>query len=206
MLLDIGGGTADIAIFNEGSIWHTEVVSLGGENITRDISVGLRTPMAEAEKIKTKYGAAIASMVSEDEIIEIPNVGGLKSRTLSRHILCEIIEPRVTEIFELVKGVIKKTGYDELIAGGVVLTGGTANMQGIAELGEKILEKPVRIGVPKNVGGLVDVINNPMYSAGVGLVFYGTKNMEKGRTVRFSGGDLFRNITNRMKEWFGEIF
>ncbi len=213
VLVDIGGGTTDMALFVEGAIWQTEVLAIGGGNVTRDISVGLRTPINEAEQIKLRYGCALTDLVKPDEMIEVPTVGGRKSKSLPRPVLVEIIQPRMEEIFLLLSREIKKTGYEDLVAGGVVLTGGAAAMEGVQELAERILDLPVRIGSPKGISGLVDVVNSPVFSTGVGLVFYGAKNVvaegpaRGGRgNIISGGGDLFRGITNRMKDWFGEFF
>ncbi|HOP39418.1 MAG TPA: cell division protein FtsA [Geobacteraceae bacterium] len=206
-LVDIGGGTTDIAIFVDGAIKHTSVLSLGGNHLTNDIAVGLRTPMAEAEKIKQKYGCCYTSMVGKDETIEVPSVGGRKPRILSRQLLSEILEPRMEEIFTLVNREIVKSGFDDQIASGVVLTGGTSILEGMPELAEQIFNLPVRRGVPDNIGGLVDVVNSPVYATGVGLVVYGSKNqgIREFPTVQ-NDDSAFRRIARRMKEWFGEFF
>src|SRR5512136_196649 len=177
-LVDIGGGTTDIAIFVDGAIKHTSVLSLGGNHLTNDIAVGLRTPMAEAEKIKQKYGCCLASIVGKDETIEVPSVGGRKPRVLSRQLLAEILEPRVEEIFTLVNREIVKSGFEDLIASGVVITGGTTILEGMAELAEQVFNLPVRRGLPQNIGGLTDVVNSPVYATGVGLVIYGSRHIE----------------------------
>jgi cell division protein FtsA len=206
-LVDIGGGTTDIAIFVDGAIKHTSVLSLGGNHLTNDIAVGLRTPMAEAEKIKQKYGCCYTSMVGKDETIEVPSVGGRKPRVLSRQLLAEILEPRMEEIFTLVNREIVKSGFDDQIASGVVLTGGTSILEGMPELAEQIFNLPVRRGVPQEIGGLVDVVNSPVYATGVGLVVYGSKNqgIREFPTVQ-NDDNVFRRVTRRMKEWFGEFF
>jgi cell division protein FtsA len=206
-LVDIGGGTTDIAIFVDGAIKHTSVLSLGGNHLTNDIAVGLRTPMAEAEKIKQKYGCCMASMVGKDETIEVPSVGGRKPRVLSRQLLAEILEPRVEEIFTLVNREIVKSGYEDVIASGVVITGGTTILEGMPELAEQVFNLPVRRGVPANIGGLTDVVHSPAYATGVGLVVYGSKNVgvREFSTLQ-SDENLFRKVTRRMKEWFGEFF
>ncbi len=162
-LIDIGGGTTDIAIFVDGAIKHTAVLSLGGNHLTNDIAVGLRTPMAEAEKIKQQYGCCLTSMVGKDETIEVPSVGGREPRVLSRQLLAEILEPRVEEIFTLVNREIVKSGFEDLIASGVVITGGTSILPGMPELAEQIFNLPVRRGVPQDIGGLTDVVNSPIY-------------------------------------------
>jgi cell division protein FtsA len=204
-LIDIGGGTTDIAIYVDGAIKHTSVLSLGGNHLTNDIAVGLRTPMAEAEKIKQAYGCCLTSMVGKNETIEVPSVGGREPRVLSRQLLAEILEPRVEEIFTLVNREIVKSGYEDLIASGIVLTGGTSILAGMPELAEQIFNLPVRRGSPRDIGGLIDVVNSPVYATGVGLVKYGSRNIE---VKNFSRGqkDTFGSITKRMKEWFGEFF
>jgi cell division protein FtsA len=205
-IADVGGGTTDIAIFLDGSIRHTVVLALGGNHFTNDIAIGLRTPSCEAEKIKKKYGCALTSLVMDDETIEVPSMGGRPPRVLSRQVLSEIIQPRAEEIFELVNREIRKTGYEDMIASGVVLTGGTAIMEGIPEAAEDILELPVRRGKPINIGGLVDIVNSPMYATGVGLVLYGAKEERSGRSRKFTDENLFGRILNRMKEWMGGLF
>jgi len=204
-LIDIGGGTTDIAIFVDGAIKHTAVLSLGGNHLTNDIAVGLRTPMAEAEKIKQQYGCSLTSMVGKDETIEVPSVGGREARVLSRQLLAEILEPRVEEIFTLVNREIVKSGFEDVIASGVVITGGTSILPGMPELAEQIFNLPVRRGVPRDIGGLTDVVNSPIYATGVGLVKYGSRNMQ---TRNFSVGEanIFDKVVRRMKEWFGEFF
>lgn len=206
-LVDIGGGTTDIAIFVDGAIKHTAVLSLGGNHLTNDIAVGLRTPMAEAEKIKQKYGCCMSAIVGKEETIEVPSVGGRKPRVLSRQLLAEILEPRVEEIFTLVNREIVKSGYEDLIASGVVLTGGTTILEGMPELAEQVFNLPVRRGLPQNIGGLVDVVHSPAYATGVGLVVYGSKNVGASEfpTIQ-SDENIFNRVTRRMKEWFGEFF
>jgi cell division protein FtsA len=203
-LVDIGGGTTDLVIFSEGSIKYTSVLSLAGNHITSDISMGLRTPNEEAEKLKKKYGCAMASMVNKDETIEVPSVGGRKNRILSRQTLAEIIEARTEEILSLVHGEIVRSGYQNMLAGGVVLTGGTALLDGIAELGEQIFNLPSRRGAPAGVGGLTDLVNSPIYATGVGLVLYGAKNDQSGKFPADDTG-LIDKVARRMKHWFGEF-
>ncbi|BCR03967.1 cell division protein FtsA [Desulfuromonas versatilis] len=204
-IIDIGGGTTDIAIFVDGAIKHTSVLSLGGNHLTNDIAVGLRTPMAEAEKIKQRYGCCLTAMVGKDETIEVPSVGGREPRILSRQLLAEILEPRVEEIFTLANREIIKSGLEDVIASGVVITGGTCILPGMPELAEQIFNLPVRRGVPRDIGGLTDVVNSPIYATGVGLVKYGTKNLQ---TSNFKIGqeNVFDKVIRRMKEWFGEFF
>lgn len=206
-LVDIGGGTTDIAIFVDGAIKHTSVLALGGNHLTNDIAVGLRTPMAEAEKIKQKYGCCMASLVGKEETIEVPSVGGRKPRVLSRQLLAEILEPRVEEIFTLVNREIMKSGFEDLIASGVVITGGTTILEGMPELAEQVFNLPVRRGMPQQIGGLVDVVNSPVYATGVGLVVYGSKNVGiREFPTAQTDENLFRRVSRRMKEWFGEFF
>jgi cell division protein FtsA len=204
-ILDIGGGTTDIAIFVDNSIRHSAVLSLGGNHLTNDIAVGLRTPMNEAERIKREHGCALGSMVDKNDTIEVPSVGGRTPRTLSRQLLTEILEPRVEEIFTLADQEIRRSGYGDLIVSGVVLTGGTCILPGMAELGEQIFNMPVRIGSPREIGGLTDVVNSPAFSTGVGLVKYGCKNLQ---VKNFSIGqeNIFSKVVRRMKEWFGDFF
>lgn len=204
-LLDIGGGTTDIAIYSGGSIVHTAVLTIGGNYLTNDLAVGLRTPTHEAEKIKQKYGCCMAGMINKDETIEVPSVGGRTARVLSRQILAEILEPRMEEVFSLVRQEIVKSGYEDMMAAGIVLTGGTSMLEGSAELAEQIFNLPVRKGIPKRIGGLVDVVKNPMYSTGVGLVMAGAKSsVEKG--FRRRERNVYDKVVDRMKGWFGEVF
>ena len=204
-IIDIGGGTTDLIIFANGSIKHTAVVSLAGSHITSDISMGLRTPLEEAEKIKIRYGCCLASMVRKDETIEVPSVGGRKPRVLSRQTLAEIIEPRVEEILTLVQDEVARTGFGNLIASGMILTGGSTILEGMPELAEQIFNLPVRRGTPIGIGGLVDMVNSPMYATGVGLVLYGSRNKEQAR-FKVGEGNIFSKVTHRMKEWIGEFF
>jgi len=204
-IVDIGGGTTDLAIFVDGAIKHTSVLSLGGNHLTNDIAVGLRTPMAEAERIKRTYGSCLTSDIGADETIEVPSVGGREPRVLSRQLLAEILEPRVEEMFTLVNREIVRSGYEDLIASGVVITGGTSILPGMPELAEQIFNLPVRRGSPQGVGGLLDVVNSPIYATGVGLVIYGSQNQQ---CENFSIGEekVFDRVMRRMKEWFGEFF
>ncbi|MCX5843673.1 MAG: cell division protein FtsA, partial [Deltaproteobacteria bacterium] len=185
VLLDIGGGTTDIAVFSDGSIKHTAVIPVGGNFITSDIATGLRTPLTEAEKIKIKYGCAFSSMIPKNEIIEVPSVGGREPREVTRQILGRIIEPRAEEILNMSYKEVIKSGYEDILAAGVVLTGGTSIMVGITELAEHVFNMPVRRGCPAGIGGLTDVVNSPMYATGVGLVIYGSKNVSKDALKSF---------------------
>ena len=204
-IIDIGGGTTDVAVFVEGSIKHTAVLSVAGNYLTNDIAVGLRTPMNEAEKIKIKYGCAYTPLISPDDSIEVPSVGGRTPRKVSRQILGEIIEPRVEEIFRLAHREIIKSGYEDLLAAGIVLTGGTTIMEGITELGEQVFNMPIRRGYPIGIGGLTDVVNSPLYATGVGLVVYGSRNRSE-RVFKKSEGNIFGKVARGVKRWFVEFF
>ena len=204
-IIDMGGGTTDLVIFSNGSIKHTAVFSVAGSHVTNDIAMGLRTPVEEAEKIKRRYGCSLVSMVRKDETIEVPSVGGRKPRVLSRQTLAEIIEPRVEEILTFVYDEVVRAGYGKLIASGVVLTGGSAILDGMPDLAEQIFNLPVRRGTPVGIGGLVDLVNSPMYATGVGLVLYGSKNKTQSR-FKIGEGNIFSKVTHRMKEWIGEFF
>ncbi len=204
-VVDIGGGTTDIAIYANGSLVHTAVLSIGGNHLTNDIAVGLRTPMAEAERIKQRYGCAMTSKVSPEETIEVPSVGGRPPRVLVRQVLSEIIEPRVEEIFAYVGREIKNAGCEDLIASGVVITGGTTILENMPEIAEEVLGLPVRRGIPRGIGGLVDVVRDPKYATGVGLVQYGAKHADVNLfRVREEG--VYRKVALRMKRWFAEMF
>lgn len=206
-LVDIGGGTTDIAIFADGAIKYTSVISLGGNHLTNDIAVGLRTPMAEAEKIKRNHGCCLAALVGKDEKIEVPSVGGRKPRELSRNVLCEILGPRVEELFTLVNREVVKSGLEDAIASGVVITGGSSILEGMPELAEQIFNLPVRRGLPQKIGGLVDVVNSPAYSTGVGLIIYGSRNIGPREFPTTKSEDsVFSTTTRRMKSWFREFF
>ncbi len=205
ILIDIGGGTTDIAIFSNGNIKHTSVLSLGGDHVTSDIAVGLRTPTTEAEKIKKKYGCAFPELVNRDETIEVPSVGGRAPRVLPRRQLSNIIEPRMEEIFSLVKRELIKSNCDGLMASGVVITGGSALLEGLPELGESIFNLPVRVGYPVGIEGVSDVVNNPMYSTGVGLLLYGSNGRNTNKFKR-KDGNILGKVSNKFKKWFEEAF
>ena len=204
VLIDIGGGTSDIAIYTNGSLVHTSVLTIGGNHLTNDLAVGLRTPSHEAERIKQKYACAMSALVGQEETIEVPSVGGRAPRVLSRKILAEIIEPRMEELFALVKQEVAKAGYEDMTAAGYVLTGGTSVMEGIPELAEQIFNLPVRRGIPERIGGLVDVVSSPMYATGVGLVHIGTSSDQQRFRVRDK--NVYSKVRGRMKEWLGELF
>ena len=204
-LVDIGGGTTDIAIFHQGSIKHTSVISLAGDHITGDIAIGLRTPIEEGEKIKKKHGCALTSLVGKDEKVEVPAVGERGAKVISKYMLTEIIEPRVEEILSLAQRQIINSGYETLIASGIVLSGGSALLAGVVDLAEQIFSLPVRKGSPRDVGGLTDIVTNPIYTTAVGLVLYG----KRGRISEgFTPGEenTFDKVTRRMKGWFKEFF
>ncbi|MFA4874300.1 MAG: cell division protein FtsA [bacterium] len=205
VLLDMGGGTTDIAIFSQGSIVHTAVLTIGGNHLTNDVAVGLRTPAHEAEKIKQKYGCCTAGMVHKDETIEVPSVGGRSPRVLSRQILAEILEPRMEEIFTLSQQELVRAGFEDMAAAGLVLTGGTTLLEGAVELAEQVFNLPVRRGLPKRIGGLVDVVRNPMYSTGVGLTMLGSASRAEQR-FKIRDRNIYAKVKGRMKELLGEIF
>ncbi|MYL84515.1 cell division protein FtsA [Desulfovibrio aerotolerans] len=204
-LVDLGGGTTDLAIFANDSIKHTAVLALGGTNLTNDIAFGLRTPMASAEKIKIKYGCALAEMVPKDDVIEVMSVGGREPRRLSRQVLAEICEPRVEEMLALVDQELIRSGMKNQIGAGVVLTGGTALIEGIQELGEQIFNLPTRIGYPDKVGGLKDVVNSPMYATAVGLLMYGAEKEGVEQRFRIRDENVFNRILGRMRKWFVDV-
>ncbi|OGQ06352.1 MAG: cell division protein FtsA [Deltaproteobacteria bacterium RIFCSPLOWO2_12_FULL_44_12] len=205
-LVDLGGGTTDIAIFSRGALIHTAVLSLGGNHVTNDVAVGLRTPAHEAERIKQKYGCALTSLVSKDETIEVPSVGGRNPRIVSRQILAEIIEPRLEEIFSLVRQEIVRAGCEDLVAAGIVVAGGTAILDGAPELAEQVFHLPVRRGFPQNVGGLVDVVKSPMFATGVGLIQLGLKSRDQQARFRSRDYGIYHKMKGRMKEWLTDIF
>ena len=175
-LVDIGGGTTDVAIYERGSLWHTAVAGVGGDHFTNDIAVGLRTPVPDAEKIKRKSGCALSAMVDEDETMEVASVGGRKPRVMARQILAEILQPRAEEIFHVVWDEIRRAGYEKSLNSGIVLTGGGAILDGMPEIAEQIFDLPIRRGCPTGVGGLADHVNSPTFATGVGLVLYGYRN------------------------------
>jgi len=206
VLVDIGGGTTDVTVYSEGSIVHTAVLALGGNHLTHDIAIGLGAPLREAEEIKHKYGVAMVSMVEEDEMIDVPSVGGRNNRTMKKRVLASIIEDRFREIFELIAHEIEKTPFHTLMASGVVITGGTCIMSGADRLASQVLNLPVRVGYPENISGLREMIYSPKYATSVGLVRYGiTSNQGK---LNFAGDDtnLFNKVSRRMKDWMQDFF
>ena len=205
ILVDIGGGTSDIAIYREGALVHTGVLAVGGNHITNDIAVGLRTPMNEAERLKIQYGCAMASLVNPEETMEVPGVGGRKSRVVSRRLLAEIIEPRVEEMFSLIHREVQKSGHLDLLSGGVVITGGTTILEGMPEMAEFIFEMPVKRGTPQNIGGLRDVVNSPKFATAVGLLKYGARNGSRSKfTIRDK--NIYDKVRGSMKTWIRDLF
>lgn len=180
-IVDIGGGTTDIAIFTDGAIRHTGVIPIAGDQVTNDIAMALRTPTQNAEEIKIKYACALAKLTGPDETIKVPSVGERAPRNLSRQALAEVVEPRYDELFTLVQAEIRRSGFEDMIPAGIVLTGGTAKMEGVVELAEEIFHMPVRLGAPQNISGLSDIVNNPIYSTGVGLLQYALKQHQGER-------------------------
>jgi cell division protein FtsA len=203
-LVDIGGGTTDIAIFREGAIRHTAVIPIAGDQITADIAMALRTPTPEAELIKLRHGCALRSLADPAEMIEVPGLGDRPPRRLSRQTLAEVIEPRVEELYTLVQQVLRQSGFEELLSSGVVLTGGSSVMQGMVELGEEIFHMPVRLGVPRYAGGLADVVQSPRYATAMGLLAEGRAQLERGILARRTGS--FRGTLRRMRQWFQHNF
>jgi len=200
-LVDIGGGTTDIAVFTDGAIYHTAVIPIAGDQVTNDIAVALRTPTQHAEDIKVQYACALTQLANPEETIEVPSVGDRPSRRLARQTLAEVVEPRYEELFTLVQSELRRSGFENLIAAGVVLTGGSSKMEGAVELAEEIFHMPVRVGIPQYVSGLSDVVKNPIYSTGVGLLLFGLRQTREGITpIRINNG--FKGVWDRMKSWF----
>ena len=205
-LVDIGGGTTDIAIFIEGAIRHTAVIPIAGDQVTNDIAVALRTPTQFADEIKIKYGCALRQLAHANESIEVPSVGDRPPRRLARQTLAEVIEPRYEELLGLVQSELQRSGYESLIAAGVVLTGGTAKMEGVIELAEEVFHLPVRLGVPQNVMGLADVVRNPIHATGVGLLLFACQNRGTNRGVDAKVREGVKGVWGRMKGWFQGSF
>src|SRR5689334_2459144 len=203
-LLDIGGGTTDVAIFTHGSIRHTAVVPIAGDQITNDIAMALRTPTGDAENIKTRHGVGLRQLADPNQMIEVPGIGERAPRSMSRQTLAEVIEPRVEELYSLVQQVLRESGFEELLSSGVVLTGGSAVMHGAVELGEEIFHMPVRLGVPRYSGGLADVVRAPRYATAVGLLMEGASQVQQGKLSRQSGS--VKAVLVRMREWFQRNF
>ncbi|NNF50910.1 MAG: cell division protein FtsA [Gammaproteobacteria bacterium] len=200
-LVDIGGGTTDIAVFSGGAIQHTAVIPIAGDQVTNDIAISMRTPTQYAEEIKMKYACALSQLANPDETIEVPSVGDRPPRRLARQTLAEIVEPRYEELFTLIRDELRRSGFEELIAAGVVITGGSAKMEGAVELAEEVFHMPVRLGVPQHVAGLVEVVRNPIHATGVGLLLYGLENYSRiAAESQLSGG--LAEVWERMKAWF----
>ncbi|MBI2969462.1 MAG: cell division protein FtsA [Gammaproteobacteria bacterium] len=200
-LVDVGGGTTDIAVFTEGSIHHTAVIPIAGNQVTNDIAIALRTPTAHAEDLKVRYACALTQLGRSDETIEVPSVGDRPARRLSRQTLAEVVQPRYEELFTLVQAELRRSGYEDLVAAGIVLTGGSSKMEGVVELAEEIFHAPVRVGMPQHVSGLADVVRNPIYSTGVGLLLFGYRQShDRIRGPKVNGG--VRGAWERMKGWF----
>lgn len=204
-LIDMGGGTTDIAIFHDGTVKHTAVLGIGGNHLTGDIAAGLRTPLGDAERIKLRFGRAKASMVSAEERIDVPGVSGKMERSVSRQIVCEIIEPRLDEVFQLIRREIAKSSYDDSLALGAVVTGGSMLLTGAVEMAEEVFGMPVRLGLPTHVHGLVDVISSPIYATGVGLVLYGMKHQERSY-IGLRDDHILAKVRNRMSDWLSDFF
>ncbi len=200
-LVDIGGGTTDIAVFAEGAIRHTAVIPIAGDQVTNDIAVALRTPTQYADEIKIKYACALRQLANADETIEVPSVGDRPPRKLSRQTLAEVVEPRYDELLTLVQAELRKSGFEDIIAAGVVLTGGSSKMEGVVDLAEEIFHMPVRLGTPQYVSGLSDVVTNPIHATGVGLLLFGEQHQNSG-TRYFSTQGGMKGVWERMTNWF----
>jgi cell division protein FtsA len=200
--VDIGGGTTDIAVFGGGAIRHTAVIPIAGDQITNDIAVSMRTPTQYAEDIKIKYACALSQLANPDETIEVPSVGDRPPRRLARQTLAEIVEPRYEELFALIRDELRRAGLEEQVATGIVLTGGSAKMEGAIELAEEVFHMPVRLGVPQYVTGLAGVVSNPIHATGVGLLLYAKSNLDAQHVDAplLAGG--VKNLFERMKAWF----
>ena len=206
VLVDVGGGTTDIAVFYDGSIRHTAVVGLGGENVTHDVSIGLRTPLKQAEETKREHGCALRTLVGKEESIEVPGLAGRPSYMVPRAELSAVIEARMEEIFTLVHREIRRTDYADLLAAGVVITGGGAMLEGTVELAEEVFGMPVSLGTSSGITGLADSVKQPIYATGVGLVQFGMHHRTRGDMVRVGGDDFFDSILGRMKGWVKDFF
>ena len=204
-LVDIGGGTTDLAVFVQGAIRHTAVIPIAGDQITNDIAMALRTPTPAAEEIKIAHGCALRQMAAADQMVEVPGVGDRGPRQLSRHTLAEVIEPRVEELFTLVQAELRRSGFEELLSSGIVLTGGTSAMSGMLELGEEIFHMPVRVGLPNYRAGLSEVVRNPRFATGMGLLISGFEQHQKAQVSRANIGSLSQ-LVDRMKNWFKSAF
>nr|WP_166268525.1 cell division protein FtsA [Marinobacter caseinilyticus] len=200
-VVDIGGGTTDIAVFTGGAIRHTAVIPIAGDQVTNDIAMALRTPTQNAEEIKIKYACALTQLAGADETIKVPSVGDRAPRDLSRQALAEVVEPRYEELFTLVQSELRRSGFEDMIPAGIVITGGSSTMEGVVELAEEIFHMPVRLASPQAVSGMTEVVNNPIYATGVGLLIYGFRQMDIGRGPVLRG-DGAPSLLERMKAWF----
>ena len=205
-LIDIGGGTTDMAVFIDGAIRHTAVIPIAGDQITNDIAVALRTPTQAADEIKKKYGCALTRGVSSNDLIETPSIGDRPAQQLTRQLLAEVIEPRVEELFSLAQAELRRSGFEDLISSGIVLTGGTSKMEGMVELAEEVFHAPVRLGMPQYIGGLSEVVRNPIYSTGVGLIQFGYNNRSSAGKEKPKSSSSFKSVWERMKNWFQGSF
>ncbi len=202
-MVDMGGGTTDIAIFTGGAIRHTAVIPIAGDQVTNDIAMALRTPTLHAEDIKIKYACALAQLASPEDTIKVPSVGDRPARDLSRQALAEVVEPRYDELFTLVQAELRRSGFEDLAAAGIVLTGGTAKMEGAVELAEEIFHMPVRLALPKGVRGMGDILCSPIYATGIGLLQYAKQdNQHLGEAVEVENSVERPSVLNRMKSWF----
>jgi cell division protein FtsA len=200
-LVDIGGGTTDIAVYAEGAVRHTAVIPVAGDQVTNDIAIALRTPTQHAEELKKRYACALRQLAPSDESIEVQTVGDRPPRKLSKQTLAEVVEPRIEELFELIKVDLRRNGYEHLIRSGVVLTGGSSKMEGMIELAEEIFHLPVRLGMPKYLGGLSEVVKNPIYSTGVGLVLFGHRNQSEPKNKAKTESKISA-VWQKIKHWF----
>jgi cell division protein FtsA len=205
-MIDMGGGTTDLAIFAEGSVMHTAIIPVGGDHFTNDIAVGLKTARSEAERLKVQFGCAVSSLVKDDEIIDVPSMGNRPLRTLSRKLLADIIEPRAEELFDLVAREIKRAGYEGVVTGGVVITGGTSLMEGMPDMAERILDLPARRGLPAGVGGIHEHVGNPMYSTSVGLIIHALHQQDDLAMHGYRKGRRLWRVVEHMKSWAREFF
>ena len=204
-MVDIGGGTTDIAVFVDGSIRHTAVIPIAGDQVTNDIAMALRTPTQNAEEIKIKYACALTQLAGPDETIKVPSVGDRAPRDLSRQSLAEVVEPRYEELFTLIQSELRRSGFEDLVAAGIVLTGGTSKMEGVVELAEEIFHMPVRLAMPQGVEGLADIVRNPIYATGVGLLIYGMRQQLEGLSESRQKSTI-SGFFDKIKSWFKDNF
>jgi len=204
-LVDIGGGTTDVAVYTDGAIKHTAVIPIAGDQVTNDIAVAMRTPTQYAEEIKIKYACALRQLANPDDTIEVPGVGGRESRRLSRQTLAEVVEPRYEELLSLVHAELRRSGFEDLAAG-VVLTGGSSKMEGVVELAEEVFHMPVRLGMPQFVTGLADVVRNPIHATGVGLLLFGQQGRQLNEGSLFNESGMGSVVFQRMRNWFQGSF